>query len=97
MQSVNSSNVHIVGCNSYFQNGDHQLSEHWRTSVTVTLLNVDQEYDVKQKIPKNDFILMFMDRQHARCMHEFMQNTQSRIRKHKMVVILQTVDCDNDG
>lgn len=97
IQSVNSTNIRAVGYRSYFQNDFNELSEHWRTSVSLTLLNIERKYVVQRKIPKNDFILMFVDRQFARSLQNFMENMKVQIRKHKMVVIFETEDCDNNG
>lgn len=98
IQSLNSTNIRAVGCNGHFQNDFNDLSEHWRTNITLTLLNVDRKYVVRRKkIPKNDVILMFMDRQFARGLQHFMENIGVQIRKHKIVVIFQTENCDNNG
>lgn len=97
IQSVNSTNIRAVGYGSYFQNDFNELSEHWRTSVSLTLLNIERKYVVQRKIPENDFILIFVDRQFARSLQKFMENMKVEIRKHKMVVIFKTEDCDNNG
>lgn len=97
IQSVNSTNIRAVGYGSYFQNDFNELSEHWRTSVSLTLLNIERKYVVQRKIPENDFILIFVDRQFARSLQKFMENMKVQIRKHKMVVIFKTEDCDNNG
>ncbi len=94
-ESVNSTAIRVIACNSYFQNDFNELSEQlWRTNVSLTLLNVEKKYEARTKFPKNDFILLMVDQHFARYLPAFMKNVMGRIRKHKMLVIFKTNDCD---
>lgn len=97
IQSVNATNVRAVGCKSFFHNDFNELSEHWRTNVSLTLLNVERKYSVVKKIPRNDLILMFVDQQFVGCWQKFMENTSDRFRKHKLVVVFKPDKCNNNG
>lgn len=94
IQSVNSSNIRAVGCDKYFNNDFNKISEIWRRNVTLSLLNVEQKYVIERKLPKNDFILMFMDQQFD-CLQTFIEKFKDRIRKHKLLIIFRTENCDH--
>lgn len=96
-ESVSASNIRVIGCNSCFYNNFNELSEWWRTNVSLTLLNVEKKYKTETRFPKNDFIIMLIDQHFARYLPEFMKNVMGRLRKHKMLVIFQTTDSDTNG
>lgn len=96
IKSVNSSNIQVIGCTKYFHNEFDELPNLRMLNVSTTLLNVERKYVYKGKIPEKDFILIFVDQQFAECIQKFIENMRTRIRKHKMLVILKTMDCDDN-
>lgn len=96
IKSVNASDVRVIGCSSYFRNEFNELSWHWRRNVSLTLLHVERNYTMRRKIPKNVFILIFIDQHFVQFLQTLMDNFGCYIRKHKMVVVLKSDDCDNE-
>lgn len=97
IKSVNASDVQVIGCSSYFRKDFNELSWHWRRNVSSTLLNVERKYIKRRKVPKNVFILIFIDQHFMSFLKTFMDNSAVYIRKHKMVVITKSEDCNNKG
>lgn len=97
VKSVSSSTVRGIGCNSYFQDNFNEIAERWRTNVSLTLVNMEKKYGTQRKILKKDFILMSVDQHFARYLQTFLQKMMGRIRRHKMLIIFRTTDCDDNG
>lgn len=97
IQNVSANSIRVFGCKKHFQNDLNELSKHWRTNVTLTLLNVEKKYTLPRKIHENDFVLILADVQFLRCLEKFMENIKGQIRRHKSVVIFKTEDCDRNG
>lgn len=99
IKSVSASSVRVIGCNSCIQNDFNGLTENWHSTVSLTLLNMETKYKLGKKIPKNEFILILVDRKFTGGYFEkFLVNMKGRIRKHKMLVILESnMNCpDNE-
>lgn len=97
IKSVNCHSVRVIGCNSYLHENFMGISEHWRTSVTLTLMNVEEKYEAPRKVLQNEFILMLVDEDFNGYLPKFMLNIMGRIRKHRTMVILKTKECESSG
>lgn len=96
LKSVKSTvTVRVVACGRCYQNDFNDIMERWQATVSVTLLNMEREYQPEEVIEKNDFILMLLDERFASYLEEYMKNMMGRIRKHKVLVVLRTNGCDN--
>lgn len=90
-----SSSIRVVACDSYFQDDINDVMQHWRVTVSLTLLNMEKNYRLQKVIPKTDFILMLLDERIDLYLGEFMKKMMGRIRKHKVLVVLKTSSCDH--